>query len=316
MPIVKKKPVAGVPFLDMSTYSEGGANFDIPEGDYAVQYRVTNEKFADGSMPVGAKLTCMPLRGGDTIEKFIKFGTGMEDSWMPSEDGMSVVENPNFPEDQTRKAFSKKSNWGIHLKSLYDVAPDIPNLSDSFEPIDGIWVTIQNIPEPAERASYNASTAEEAEKKKKFPAKIPVITAIIEGGKPWEGGGGFDFATAAAPKTTVKAKVAPLTKPGPVGVKKAAPPVVVEETEEEEVDENEASDAATVAGSAVAAFLSKNKAGSSSAMLQTQVFSAVKKEHGAEMAQAVMSALQGDGYEAILGMQGFKLAGALVKPAK
>lgn len=312
-PLTKKKPVAGVPFLDMSTYSEGGGSFDIPEGDYAVQFRVTNEKFADGSMPVGAMLTCYPLRGGDPIAKFIKFGTGMENSWMPSEDGMSVIENPDLPEDQTRKAFSKKSNWGIFLKSLYDAAPDVPSLSDSFEPIDGLWVTIQNVPEPAERASFGQSTAEEAEKKKKFPNKIPVITAIVDGGKPWEGGGGFDFAAEKpkAPVKTVKAQMAAVVAKAKLKVVEPEP----DEEAEPEADENEEADASTVASSAVAAFLAKNKAGASSAMLQTQVFSTVKKEHGPEMAQAVMAALKGDEYEAILGMQGYKLVGTQIKKA-
>ncbi len=305
---LKKKPVAGVPFLDMSTYAEGGQSFDIPEGNYAIQYRVVNAKYTDGTTPIGTEITAFPLGGGDPVVKFITYGKGMEESWMPSGDGMSVLETEQ-EEDFVRKPFSKKGNWAVHLKSLYDAVPDIPNLSDSFEPIDGIWATIQNIPEPEERSTFGQSTAEETEKRKKFPNKIPVITAILDGGKPWEGGGGFDF-EAKPTKTVAKKPAPPAVKP------KAKPTPEPEEEAEEEQDENEASDATTVADSAVAAFLAKNKAGSSSAMLQTSVFSAVKKEHGAEMAQAVMGILKGDSYEALLGGHSFELKGVMVKPVK
>lgn len=307
VPGKKKTPVAGVPFLDMSTYVEGGQSFDIPEGDYAIQWRVDNERYADGTVPVGSRLTCYPLRGGDPVVKFITFGKGMEDSWMPGDDGLTVVETPQDDPDFVRKAFSKKGNWAILLKSLYDCAPDVPNLSDSFEPVDGLWATIQNIPEPAERASFGQSTAEAAEKKK-FLNKIPVITAIVEGGKPWEGGGGFDF---------LETKATPKKKPAfaPAGVKPKVKPAPEPEPEEvtEPEDDNEVEDASTVASAAVAAVLAKNKNGLSSALLQTQVFPAVKKDHGAEMAQAVMGILKGDSYEAILGAHGYKLAGTQIK---
>lgn len=311
MPIVKKKaPVVGIPFLDMSTYAEGGQSFDFPEGDYAFQLRVDNEKFADGTVPIGCRLTGLPLRGGEAVEKFISFGKDMERSWIPTPDGMSIAENPEFPEDETRKPFSKKGNWAIFLKSIRDCDPAVP-LNDSFEPIDGFWGHLQNIPEPTERAAYGQGTAEQSEKPK-YPRKVPVITAILEGGKPWEGGGGFDLEAAPAKKVTP-----PVAKKPGIGTKKAVAPVEPEEeAEEETTDENEELDAATVADSAIAVILAKNKAGMSSAMLQTNVFSAVKKEHGDAMAQGVMKVMKGDGYEALLGMHQFALVGNMIKSAK
>src|SRR5262245_8689049 len=92
-------------FGNLSGYVGG---FDIPEGDYALEYTVCNRppnpKTGKVTPGLGVMLTAHPLNGGEPIEKFLGFGSKAHLGWAPDPNtGKGIVKIPGGQGDPTRQ---------------------------------------------------------------------------------------------------------------------------------------------------------------------------------------------------------------------
>lgn len=300
------KTAAAVPgFLDLDFYSGG---FLLPEGLYAMEHNVVLHTFTDkdgntkGDPRLGVMLTAYPINEkgesiGPPVNQFESMGTSAHKSYMPSEDGKSVAPVPGG-----QGTVSNKANWFFYLESMINTG--MPKGIGDLSAIDGVWVRTANIPEPEERKGFGGTTSE-VEQKPRGNNKMPVVTEILDGGKPWEGTGGIpgDTPKAAAPKTA---------KPGPKGVvgKPAAAPAAAA------LDES----ILNAATNGVASVLSKpaNAKGMVKLMLKTHTFKAVKDAESDEVANAVINHFFGEDPTALTSLLAeldFKINGTRIEPA-
>lgn len=221
----------------------------IPEGDYAIEFvakegQSTNAMGqAVGKPRVGVELVLYPLQGGDPIDKFLSLGSKALASWVPNSTGKGFAKRaggPGLPP-------TNKSNWVVFLNSLIQCGLPIDQLKgNDFSALDGLWAHIKEMPEPEERkmfktqAATGESAGEQGDDEPKGNGLVPTCLEILEGGKPWEGGGGFTTAPAAAPARPAAAAprrapaAAPATVAAPVARRapvSAPPPPPVEEGE-------------------------------------------------------------------------------------
>lgn len=323
-PAVRRAPVAPPPIQglnigDLATYAGG---FTLPEGQYALEFNfvmhagVKADGTPAGAPRLGVMVDAYPLGGGDPIQQFFSMGTNAHQSMQPHpETGKGVVAVPGGPGANA----NNKTNWFILLKSLYDCGMPAGYFTDDISVIDGVWVQTQNIPEPAERKGFGIKTGEVQQEERRTNL-IPIVTAILDGGKPWEGSGGFDFAPAAPaakPKAAAPRVAAPVAaRPPAAAVRRPAavqppPPAEVEEAAGE--DEQ---DLFTVATSAIADIIEKTPQGLPKLTLRTSVF---KNLGGANEpnAQAVIDTYFSSDAElgTVLGQLGYKIVGLAIKPA-
>lgn len=317
MPLpVRPKAVAppAAPAFSMGRLSAYSGGFDIPEGNYALSYEVAMERPHAGSKGnftarLGVYINFYPLEGGEAQQKFVSLGTKAHLSWAPNETGTGIVPIPGGGGQSP----SNKSNWFIHLESLYNSGMPEGVYDNDSSVLNGIWAHIQSIEEPEERKSFGAKTGEAEAEDVRKGGKIPVVTEILEGGKPWEGTGGVPeegaaVAAAPAPKAAVKtaAKVTPLkAKVAPV-----APPVV-----EETADATDADAVGAAAVSGITALLEKNLKGLPKLQLRTGVFKVLNESAGPEMATAVLDTYfaSDEALNSVLGPMGYVSAGGQVK---
>jgi hypothetical protein len=178
---------------------------------------------------------------------------------------------------------------------------------DSLDVLDGVWVHIQQVPEPEERKGFRstAATGENAdEMANRGPRTVGIVTAIHEGGAPWEGGGGVPEAEA---KPAAK-PAAVAAKPGPKAVAKVAPaPVEVPAGDDEEAVK-------VAAINAVSAVLGQAQFanGTTKLLLRANTFKALQGEP--DMAQAVTNTFfsSDDALNGLLGELGYKVQGGSV----
>jgi hypothetical protein len=212
----------GVNFGDPSMYS--GASF-IPDGDYCMTFDAVlhtavdkNTGVARGKARLGVMVNFYPLSNlteEGKLQQFYSMGSKAHESFAPNpETGKGFVPVPGAKGG----SFNDKTNWMMFLNSLWQSGMPVEVLSNDFSTIDGVWGHVTNVDEPAERASFKSNTAEIQQEERK-PGKVAVVSLILEGGAPWEGGGGFE-APAAAPPVQ-----APPVRPGPKPVT-AAPAAV------------------------------------------------------------------------------------------
>lgn len=336
-PVVRRAAVVAAPppvevdlinFGDLDTYAGG---FTLPEGEYALEFdvRMHAGTKADGSPAgeprLGVMIGAHPLAGGEAIQQFMSMGTNAHKSFAPDPDtGKGVVRVPGGAGANA----NNKTNWFILLKSLYDCGLPKGIFTNDLTTIDGVWVRTQNIPEPEDRKGFGATakTGEVQKQEERRSGLIPVVTEILEGGKPWEGGGGFDFAPAPA------AVVAPVVRRGPAAVAAPAarvaaaakpvvarrlapppPPPVAAEAEGELTED----DVMVAAVNGAAVVLTKNPKGCPKLTVRTGTFKAVTEAAGPEMASAVIDTLfaSDELVDSVISQLGYKVSGTQVVPA-
>lgn len=309
MPAPRTRPTAvpptadGLNFGSLDFYSGG---FTLPKGRYALEFNVIMRSMtrADGSQVgkprLGVMINAHPLDGGDPHEQFMSMGSKADISFAPNPAGKGVVSIPGAPATTA----PRNTNWNIFLKSLYDCGLPKGIFQNDISVLDGIWVQTDLIPEPEERKSYGSTETGEAQSEARAPGLIPVVSEIIDGGKPWEGGGGFSSPAPAAAPSKPAAKVAPGR---PVAV--AAPAPASSDVDNEDVT--------TAAISGISAVLEAEPNGTSKLKLRMGAFKSVTASAGAEMAQAVIDTCftSDEVLNGLLGQLGYTVVGTMIKPA-
>jgi hypothetical protein len=310
-----KAKTGAVSFGDLGMYVAGGG---LPEGDYiikdasVVMYQAPANQTTGKTSParLGVMLTLIPYHSnGKDVEyseektQFYSMGTKAHESFAPNpETGKGVIAVPGGPASN----FNNSTNWAIFLKSLRDSGMPEGTFTDDSSVLEGVWVHMANVPEPAERAGFQAKTGEAAEERK--AGTIAVVTEIKDDGKPWEGSGGVPEVEAAPAKPAVKVagKPAIAGKPAVKPAAKVAPAAASGDDETQ-----------SAAESAVASILEKNPKGCAKLILRTGTFKAVNEAHGPDMAQAVINGYFSDdaSLNTLLGGMGFTLKGTQVSPS-
>lgn len=326
MPPVRSRPTAvapppppseGINFGDLDAYAGG---FTLPEGRYALEFdvRMHAGTKADGSQAgaprLGVMINAHPLSGGEPHTQFMSMGSNAHQSFAPSADGKGVVPVPGGPGANP----NNKTNWFIFLKSLYDCGLPKGIFTNDLTTIDGVWVVTQNIPEPEERKGFGSKTGEVQEERR--TNLIPVVTEILDNGKPWEGSGGFDFqnqANAPAPvaaRPAARPAAAPVARPAAVAARKPAAAPAPPPVEEAEAADDDAILSAAINGAS--AVLEKSPAGVTKLLMRTGTFKAVNAAVGADMAQAVIETFFGSDevLNGLLGQLDYQIVGAAIKP--
>ena len=307
----------------LSNYSGG---FTLPEGLYALKFLVhmftptKSDGSPAGAARLGVTLTCAPIneegeRVADDVDQFISLGTKAHESWAPDpETGGGVVAIPGGK----GVALNNQSNWFYFWKSLYDAGMPEGFVDNDLHVLDGIRVRTANVPEPESRKRLQAATGEAAMmgggQEKKGSGVMVTVLEVLDGGKPWEEAVEFPEEENAKPKkkAAVKAPVKPVAKPavaakpGPKAVVKPKAAPAAEETEgiSEEV--------ADVAQAAFAELFAdaKYEDGLKVIMARTKIFTAVKAEHGDEMAQQMVSVFDNEeALSTVLGALGYSVNG-------
>lgn len=292
-----------VSFGDLGIY---GGGFTLPEGDYAMYFDV--QMFAgtkqDGSPAgparLGVMLTAHPLAGGDPVTQFLSMGSKADQSYAPDpENGKGVVAVAGG----AGGVLNNKTNWFLFLKSLYDCGLPAGVFDNDFTTIDGIHVHTQSIPEPEDRKGFGSSRTGDQEENRANKT-IPVVTAILDSGKPWEGTGGVPAAKTGP--TGVVGKKAPAAAP------KAAPKAAAKAPAAPAV-ELDADDLKAQAQTAAAGVLEKNPGGCAKVVLRTGVFKAIKDE---ALGNVVLETFFKDDatLNGLIGDLGYTVAGMMVKP--
>lgn len=306
-------PVEGFNFGDMDLYAGG---FTLPEGEYAMEFdvRMHAGTKADGSPSgaarLGVMITAHPLRGGEPIPQFMSMGSNAHLSFAPNPvTGKGVVVVPGGAGANP----NNKTNWFLFLKSLYDCGLPKGIFTNDLTTIDGVWVRTQNIPEPEERKGFGASKTGEAQQEERKAGLVPLVSEILDGGKPWEGSGGFDFTPAAAAPVAVARPAFAARAAAPVAAARR-PAAVAAPVAEVAADD---ADVFTAAINGATEVLTKNPAGVTKLLMRTGTFKAVNEKQGAEMAQAVIDSYFGsdDALNTVLGQLGFAVVGTSIKPA-
>jgi len=326
MAITPRRPAAPavqkVKFLDMNAYA--GGNFDLPEGRYAIYFdfrfhAYTKQDGTKGQENLGTMLTCYPLTPdggvGEPLEHFLSLGRKAKDAVMPNAEdgGKSLVAIPGGT-----GTLSRNTNSHLFFRSLLDAGmpPEFSDVDDLTQ-IDGVWVQTKNILEPEERKGYGKTGTGEVEEQQRnqTPQKIPTVVEILEGGAPWEGGGGLPEApkAKAAPAARPAARPAAAAPARPTAVRRPVP-VPEPEPEEEAVSEDTAGAIRDAMGAVLS--IAKNAKGMPRMTLRMEAFKEIKKTLGEEGQQALATMFEedADGVAALLGELGYGIVGNQVKP--
>lgn len=293
-----------VNFLDDSFYLGG---LGLPEGDYALEFSTAMfQPTKQNGQPSGqaflaVMITCHPIGGGEPSEHPLGCGRNAHKSFVPSSDGKGF----DPVAGGSSIGINDMTNWSIFRKSFRDCGA--PPASNDLSIYDGVWVHTQNIPEPEERKAFRTSqtgeAALQAEDATQGPKVCVVVSEILKGGEPWNGGGGIPVAGEAV-ATPGPHRVAPAAK-APVTRGRVAPPDPAPVEEAAVSDE----DIASAAMSGATEHLSKaqNAKGCTKLALRTGTFSAVSKAQGEDMANAVLEMYFGsdEALNTILGELGY-----------
>ena len=304
-----------VNFGSLNFYAGG---FTLPKGQYALEFNVVMRQSTNmagqktGKPRLGVAVSAYPLSGGDVQEQFLSMGTNADQSFAPDPTtGKGLIAVPGGPAITA----PRNTNWNVFLKSLYDSGLPGDAFTTDLRTIDGIWVQTDLVPEPEERKGYgSAQTGEAAQEQRQGSGLIPVVVQILDGGKPWEGTGGFPQpAPAATPPVARQAPIHPTTAVArPIAGRVVAPPAPVA------VAAPADDDLMTAAINGVTEVLTdaKNVNGCSKLLLRTGTFKNVSAAAGGEMAQAVIENFFGsdETLNSVLGQLGYTVVGVGVKP--
>lgn len=300
-----------VPLLSRKTYIPG---FGMPEGDYCLYFDVRMHEFLrkDGSRAgdptLGVMLTAYNLHdlAAEPVNQFLGMGRNAHKSFMPDPNGgeggaKRLIAVPDGPGGMT---LNDQTNCAFFIKSLHDSGlPEGVFDETDLSVLDGIHVHIGLIPEPESRKAFRKSrTGENADVDEgRGPQSIPVVTEILDGGKPWEGTGGLPEQKKAAP-----AKPTPFRAPT-----KATPATAPAPPADDDLKE--------FALQAIAGVLETNPNGLKRLKLKTEAFKRLSAMDGVD-AQAVMNGYiaSDEGLKAVLADLEYELSGtgpaADVKP--
>lgn len=327
-----------VNFGDDAFYTGGGG---IPEGRYilyfdAVIHQYEKQDGAKAGPPfLAVRVAAYTFEQPDAEPTLGYYSMGSKAilSFMPNPDdeGKSLVAIPNGPATSANES----TNWNLLRRSLTDSGMPPGTFTNDLRAIDGVWVHVTHIPEPEGRKAFGAATGE-AQPEERKNRTIAVVSEILDGGKPWEGGGGIPAAPMAAPGSGPTPALAPgkVTRmpakapapPAPVAAAagpKRAPgraPAVAPPPPTAAAESNGAVDAAAVESAAqngAAAVIETQPNGLPKLVLKTGVFKEVQKVHGAEMATLVIDTYFQDdsSMSSLLGSVGYMIEGPRVVPA-
>lgn len=303
----KTAPASGVNFGSLEMYVAGGG---LPEGNYIwanMDVRMHSGFGEKKGVPrLGVMITLLPLDNPveeAAREQFYSFGSAADKSFAPNATGTGVAPIPGGP----GTTFNNSTNWALLLKSLYDCGLPEGIFSNDISTLIGTHVHMTNIPEPEERKGFqNKAATGEAAQEDRRAGTVAVVSEILDGGAPWEGGGGIPEAAPAKPAAKVNGKVAtPIRKT----VAAPPPPPAPDNAGDDDIQ------AAAISG--IAAVLEKNPNGCLKLVLRTSTFKAVQAQAGDDMANAVVETFFGDDatLNALLGTVGYSISGGSVKPS-
>lgn len=309
---------SGPNFLDLSFYSGG---FLLPKGRWCMFFDVVmhtpmnNQGIAVGKPRLGVMTACYNLDklGEEPVEQFFSMGSKADQSFAPNETGKGLTPIPGAPSSTA----PRNTNWQLFLKSLYDCGLPQGLVSNDITPLDGIWLVTDQVPEPEERKQYaaQAATGEAAadpKEERKGNGLTVIAVEIIDGGKPWEGGGGVPATAApvaaarpaAAPARPV---AAPPTRPAPVA---AAAAPVAEATSTDDME------AAVING--ISSVLEAEPNGTTKLKARTGTFKYLNANGQAGIATQALNTYFGNDetLNTVLGALGYVISGANIVPAQ
>lgn len=305
----------GVNFGDLGVYTSGGG---LPEGNYALEFQTCmyqakdQQGVAKGPSRLGVMITAHSLTDGkaEPREQFYSMGSKAAESFSPDPDtGKGLVPNAGGPGG----SLNKSTNWAVFLEHLY--SSGLPNgiFTNDLSVLDGVHVHMANIPEPEERKGFQ-SKLDEVEAEPRKNKTIAVITEILEGGAPWEGGGGIPVKGAPVNGSgRAPAKSAPAAKaasaPKAATAKPTPPPAQATELSEEDLMQAALEGAASV--------FEKNTDGCMTLVLRTGTYQHVNKAYGEEVGTAVIDTFFGndDAINSVVGQLGYTVSGKKVVAA-
>lgn len=285
-------------FGDPAAYTAGGG---VPEGDYEwtdvtagmFDYQKKDGTSAGSGLCIIIKMK--PIAGGEEVTQPYSLGRKAHESWAPHPDhGKSLVPVPGGP----GTGLNNSTNWSILLKSLWDSGMPQGILQDDLSVLEGIKCHMANVPEPEDRKQFRAATGEAgAETRTKM---IPVVTALLDDGKPWE----------VEAKPSPKAKVASpaVAKTAATQQKSSATKVSTAPAATSENDEEVMNAAIT----SISTVLEKNPNGVKKLILRTSTFKEATTQYDQKMAQSVVNTFFGsdDALNGVLNGLGYGVRGA------
>lgn len=303
-------PQAGgsVNFGSQELYVSGGG---IPDGDYLWKeanwenYPYTNK----AGVVVNTSLACVvqyiPLddpRPENIKKQPYSVGQQTEKNFVPSADGKGL--EPRI--GSGGGTFNNSSNWAELRDSLLNSALPDGLLMNDLSVLDGSLVHILN--KKMERGNMPTLSDVPGGVQANAPKMLPLISAFLDNGMPWEGGGGlanYKAATGAAPAVAARAAAkapVPITRPA------AVVPVAEAVTEPDE-------DVMTIALNAVSDQITAKPEGMPKVVLKVNCFAAIKKSHGADMAQAAQEIFNSDdALTSLLGELAYGIVSGKVQP--
>lgn len=309
-----KRPAAAVQeeyvgFLSPEFYSGGGLG--IPAGKFALAFELMNFQPRNqttgasvGPSRLGVEVTAYPIGDPDPEAnkktQFLSMGSKADQSFAPSADGKRLVAKPG-----ASGGLNESTNWAIFFKSLVDSGVPTEVLAqNTLEVLDGMWVNIQHVPEPEERKGFRTSTGEAGmTDQPQTPRQIPVVSEILEGGEPWNGGGGMPAASNGAAKAAPVQAAPKAATPTPITKGKSAPaPTPAGE-----------GDVRMAAVEAIGKVIEANPNGITKIKLRNETFKAAGQS---DMAEAIVSTFFADdgSLNGILGDFGYGLKGSMIQP--
>lgn len=317
-----------LPIGEMGFFSQG---FNLPPGKYVIfniDIKLHKHEKDKSNAPrrLGGMITLIPLadlREEAKHEQFYSLGSKAHMAYAPNATGKGIKAIPGATEGTV---CAGSTNYGVFLANLYECGLPPGVFKNDVSVIEGTWIETGLIDEPAERGTY-AKAETEIEPAPRTPKKIAVPLAILEGGKPWEGSGGW-------PDTPQKlAQVQALLRQAPTPVRVAAPafaPPVIQIPAAPaapafvQPPPPPAPPAATLQGldlqtqaqSCISDVLTKNLNGLPFMTLRVETYNAATGKYGLTTASNVITqVIDTPLFDTVVGMLGYKRQGDMVVPA-
>ena len=315
----KATPDNRISFGDDTFYVSGAG---IPEGNYALYFdavihqfeKSTGEKSGPEFLTIRVSAFQLDELGADPKIGYYRMGSKAILSFAPNtqDEGKSLIAIPGGPAG----TMNDSTNWSLFRKSLRDSGlPPVVFVND-LRVLDGVWAHITHVPEPEERKGFGTGTGEIPELRRN--QTIAVVSEILEGGSPWEGGGGMPKGiTPKAPsgptgvvRSDSQTPRVPTTSAATVRVPAQKP------NQPEAVIAPEDDDVLIAAQTAAATVLEASPDGLPRLLFKTQIFNAANKTSGGPLAQAILDTYFKDEgtMNAFLSELGYEVKGTRVTP--
>jgi len=195
----------GPNLMDTSIFVSGGG---VPDGDYCIfaEYAIhTPTDKATGAPKGDPKLGVMVTYyaindlAAEPRKQHYSVGRNAHKSFMPNADGSGIVPIPGAPP----QPFYHDTAWEVFINEAVNAG--VPDKLPGPKSLNGFWVHITQVNEPESwsKMPQTGATAE-VQGKPREPVKIAVISQILPGGNPLQGGGGLEaLQKGAKPVSTV-----------------------------------------------------------------------------------------------------------------